>query len=336
MLVPSAPWGKPLHFQTTKRTILTVVGVAVLAVALVIGGSVYTIGSTLFGGGDSTDSRRNTVEQRTEIAGLKEENRHLKTELDAQIEQTRQRIIQVNRLISRISTFTGLPLVDEPATTVAVTTDSAHLEPANGLGRGGPLSYSPEALAADLLGHGYGSYAKAREILLFDLDSVVVQLERGVRHLRDQEELLANTPLICPVQGEYRFTDRFGGRMHPLYRREHFHAALDIAAPHGKPIIAPADGTVTYAGYDKAKGRTLTIDHGTGLYPRDGVPSKRHFKTRYCHCARILVKKGSKVKRGDVIALVGSTGTSTGNHLHYEVRVDGRPVDPEYFILNGQ
>jgi murein DD-endopeptidase MepM/ murein hydrolase activator NlpD len=336
MLVPSAAWGKPLQFQTTKRTILATLAVVALSVVLVIVGSAYLAGLAMFGGRDDGPSWHNTVEQQTEIANLKEENRQIKAELREQIEQTRQRIAKVNRLIGKISSFTGLPLDVPTSPTAILTTDSALVLSSDRLGRGGPFLSRPNVETDDLLGHGAHSYANARDILLFELDAQVTQLERAARHFGEQETLLATTPLICPVAGDHVFTDHFGKRVHPLYRREDFHTGLDISAAYGTPIVAPADGKVTYAGYDKSKGATLTIDHGVGLSPRDGVPTRRHFMTRYFHCSKVLVKAGAKVKRGDVIALVGSSGTSTGNHCHYEVLVDDKMIDPEYFILNGQ
>jgi len=335
MLVPSAAWGKPLQFQTTKRLLLTLIIVGAVSVFLVVIGSFYLAGWAIWGRGTEVYPWVNVLENQTELSTLREENRQLKTELNQQIEETRQRIAKVNRLIGRISAFTGLPLEVPTSSTVALTTSSAELMRPGELGRGGPLTPLPSDVPlSDLAGHGQRSYATVRQIQLFELDSAVVRLERAARHFGDQEQLLVTTPLICPVQGEYAFTDRFGKRVHPLFRRTDFHEGLDISAPRGTPIVAPADGKVTYAGSDKTKGLTLTIDHGNGLYPRDGVPGQRHFKTRYFHCSRILVKTGAKVKRGDVIALVGTSGVSTGNHCHYEVLVDDHLVDPEYLILN--
>jgi len=336
MLVPSTARGKPLQFQTTKRTLLTVLSIVGVSTVLGFAGTVYLLRSAL-------KARRaapawvGTLNQQTEISSLREENRQLKGALKAQIDETRQRITKVNHLIGRISAFTGLPLEAPTSATVALTSGSAELMRPEPLGRGGPLSPEPRGLVTeDLVGHGLRGYVNARDMQVYELDSIITRLDRTARHFGDQETLLATTPLICPVQGEYVFTDRFGKRIHPLYRRVDFHSGLDISAPYRTPIVAPADGKVTYSGYDKAKGMTLTIDHGVGLYPRDGVPSKGRFQTRYFHCARVLVKTGTKVKRGDVIALVGSSGTSTGNHCHYEVMVDNHLVDPEYLILNGQ
>lgn len=333
MLVPSAARGKPLQFHTTKRMLLTLVGVGAGSFVVAVLALTYIIISVLSRRGDvEVVPQRELAELRTKVAVRDEQYNQLQTAFKAQVKNTEDRIKQVNRLIGKISELTGLPLEMPTTATTVVTSGSVFaVQP----GRGGPLVHLPISSPADLLGHGPRGYEVVRDLQQFQLDAIVVRLGRAARHFEQQRELLKTTPLICPVQGEYMFTDRFGNRKHPLYNRQDFHYGLDIAASYQTPIIAPAEGVVTYAAYETSKGRALTIDHGMGLFPRDGVPSKRHFRTRYYHCSKILVKKGAKVKRGDVIALVGSTGTSTGNHVHYEVLVDNRPVDPEFFILNG-
>ena len=116
-------------------------------------------------------------------------------------------------------------------------------------------------------------------------------------------------------------TSDFGQRLDPYTADRVMHAGLDIAAPHGKDVVAPAEGTVVFAGLEGGYGNVLVVDHGYGI------------KTRYGHLARITVKSGDRIKRGQVIAVVGNTGRSTGPHLHYEVRVNGIPQNPRKFIL---
>jgi murein DD-endopeptidase MepM/ murein hydrolase activator NlpD len=99
------------------------------------------------------------------------------------------------------------------------------------------------------------------------------------------------------------------------------HRGLDIAADIGTPIRSPATGIVTAATVDSGYGKVITVDHGHGIV------------TRYGHCSQMYVKAGQKVRRGDVIGAVGNTGRSTGPHLHYEVRLQGVPVNPERYIL---
>ena len=117
------------------------------------------------------------------------------------------------------------------------------------------------------------------------------------------------------------FSSGFGVRRNPVSDRIKMHEGLDIANPPGTPIQAPADGTVTFSDTKPGYGRTLVIDHGYGI------------ETWYGHNSKLLVARGQKVRRGDNIALLGSSGRVTGPHLHYEVRVHGIPVDPLTYIL---
>ena len=138
--------------------------------------------------------------------------------------------------------------------------------------------------------------------------------------LSERQSLLAATPSIKPARGW--FTSRFGYRIDPFTGKPVMHAGLDIAAPPGTPVYAPADGVVSFVGYESGYGKLVSIDHGYGVV------------TRFAHNSRLLVEKGQKVARRDVISTVGSTGRSSGPHLHYEVRVHGVPVDPRNYILD--
>ncbi|WP_224243636.1 M23 family metallopeptidase [Hyalangium gracile] len=138
-------------------------------------------------------------------------------------------------------------------------------------------------------------------------------------YFQDQKSLLASTPSIWPARGWV--TSDFGSRLDPYTADRVMHQGLDIAAPHGKEVYAPSDGTVVFSGLEGGYGNVIVIDHGYGI------------KTRYGHLSRIMVKAGDRVKRGALIAAVGNTGRSTGPHLHYEVRVNGIPQNPRKFIL---
>jgi murein DD-endopeptidase MepM/ murein hydrolase activator NlpD len=120
---------------------------------------------------------------------------------------------------------------------------------------------------------------------------------------------------ILPLRGA--MTSRFGLRTHPLFGRRHFHTGVDIAAPRGTPVRAAMDGTVLFTGWYGGYGKLVVLDHGNGL------------STLYGHLSAILVSAGARVTRAQVIGRVGSTGYSTGPHLHYEVRRNGRPIDPQ-------
>ncbi|HON42672.1 MAG TPA: M23 family metallopeptidase [Bacillota bacterium] len=129
---------------------------------------------------------------------------------------------------------------------------------------------------------------------------------------------LNHTPSIAPTKG--KITSGYGNRLHPILRVRRLHEGVDIAAPRGTPIVATADGVVARAGWLGSYGNVVEISHGYGI------------TTFYAHNSRNAVKVGATVKRGQVIAYVGSTGLSTGAHVHYEVRVNKRPVDPSSYM----
>ncbi|HEU4685486.1 MAG TPA: M23 family metallopeptidase [Nitrospira sp.] len=130
----------------------------------------------------------------------------------------------------------------------------------------------------------------------------------------------AATPSIWPVKGWV--TSGFGPRVSPFTEKPAWHDGLDIGAAANAPVQAPAQGRVTTVGFDPKLGNTVKLDHGYGI------------ETLYGHLAKSLVKEGQRVKRGDVVGLVGSTGLATGPHLHYMVKVNGQTLDPTKYILD--
>ena len=135
-----------------------------------------------------------------------------------------------------------------------------------------------------------------------------------------QSRLLSSTPSVAPVRGI--LTDGFGGRSDPFTGEPGQHNAVDISSAVGQAVRAPADGIVVKAEWANGYGNVIYISHGYG------------YSTRYGHLSGFSVQPGTRVKRGDVIGYVGSTGRSTGPHLHYEVRVNNNPVNPLEYILN--
>ena len=135
-----------------------------------------------------------------------------------------------------------------------------------------------------------------------------------------QSRLLSSTPSIAPVRGI--LTDGFGGRSDPFTGESGQHNAIDISSAIGQPVRSPADGIVVKAEWANGYGNVIFISHGYG------------YSTRYGHLKGFAVRPGARVKRGDVIGYVGSTGRSTGPHLHYEVRMNNNPVNPLEYILN--
>jgi murein DD-endopeptidase MepM/ murein hydrolase activator NlpD len=138
-----------------------------------------------------------------------------------------------------------------------------------------------------------------------------------VRHDVERQEQLANaTPSVWPIRGGFGLTGFFGGRSDPFTGEHENHTGLDISAQKGQPVYATADGVVSSAAYTGDYGNLIVIKHEFGL------------ATRYGHLSAYKVKAGDTVKRGDVIGLVGSTGRSTGAHLHYEILVNGQLMNP--------
>ncbi|HEY2211295.1 MAG TPA: peptidoglycan DD-metalloendopeptidase family protein [Bradyrhizobium sp.] len=184
--------------------------------------------------------------------------------------------------------------------------DMAQLEAATPRGgMGGP--YIPVKLPPN---------AGAFERQLYRINSTRVEVERLNR-------TLALVPYRKPVIGEVEFTSGFGVRIDPFLGRPAMHTGLDFRGATGDPVRATANGKVVSAGWAGGYGRMVEIDHGNGL------------STRYGHLSEIGVKVGDQIRIGQVIGAVGSTGRSTGPHLHYETRIDGEAVDPQKFLRAG-
>jgi len=159
---------------------------------------------------------------------------------------------------------------------------------------------------------------------LDDLDKGIsvqtVEKAELVEFFSQQKSLLAHTPSLWPTKGW--ISSRFGQRMSPFTNEREIHKGLDISTSKLSAIFAPADGVVTSVRWDHGYGKILSLNHDHGLI------------TKYAHLEKALVKKGQYVKRGQKIALVGATGRTTGPHLHYEVHLNGVPVNPLRYILN--
>lgn len=146
------------------------------------------------------------------------------------------------------------------------------------------------------------------------------KLEEIFSQNKDKINFVNATPNMMPVEGW--ITSEFGIRKHPIGRRYRMHNGIDIASPHGTKIKAPAGGKVVFAARSSGYGNMLIIRHGYGI------------STMYAHLNNFYVKKGQTIKRGDIVAEIGTTGYSTGPHLHYEVQVDGIPSDPLVFLIH--
>lgn len=170
-----------------------------------------------------------------------------------------------------------------------------------------------------------------QELLARKMHNFIHQLNTDVQleEVRQQEllhafkgnlELLAATPSIWPCEGWV--TSPFGPRISPFTGRSDFHQGLDVSNEVGTPVYSPAKGVVSFSGVEGGYGKTMVVKHGNGLV------------TRYAHLHSFDIEVGQTVERGQQIATVGNTGRSTGPHLHYEVRLNGTPVNPMRYILN--
>ncbi len=147
-----------------------------------------------------------------------------------------------------------------------------------------------------------------------------IRQQEILQALHKQQNRLASTPSIWPAQGWV--SSDFGYRASPFTGQREFHKGIDISAPEGTPIYAPADGEIISTRDNSTYGLTMVLDHGRG------------FSTKYAHMKRFVVDENEEVSRGQLIGYVGNTGRSTGPHLHYEVRINNVPVNPKKYILN--
>ncbi|MFC1617310.1 murein hydrolase activator EnvC family protein [Candidatus Margulisiibacteriota bacterium] len=157
-------------------------------------------------------------------------------------------------------------------------------------------------------------YEKQNNVLLEDSRKMTSLIKK----LKKKAVYIGTGKFIKPVLGW--LSSKYGFRIHPIFRRRIFHTGLDIAAPRGSKVKAADTGTVIFVGKWGGYGNVTIIDHG------------KNISTVYAHLSRIIVKKGYKIKKGSVLGYVGTTGLSTGPHLHFEVRVNGKPVNPKKYV----
>ena len=187
------------------------------------------------------------------------------------------------------------------------TRDGAEARPADKPpGRGGPMLPARGAIAGI-------------EALDAELARIEGQIDRVADAASEHSLVAMQSPTRRPVQGG-ELSSPFGNRHDPIAQRPAFHAGLDFAAEHGTPIVAAGGGRVRFAGFRSDYGWMVEIEHGNGL------------ATRYAHASRLLVTQGALVMPGERIAMVGSSGRSTGTHLHFEVLRQGAQVDPKRYL----
>ncbi len=243
------------------------------------------------------------------------------SEIQSQRRQIQEFANEINSLKSHLVTLNNFEKKIRIIANIEKTDDSNNI-----FGVGGSM---PEDLDAQLpLMEKHNSLMRDMHEQIDELNRASIhqkgEFESLLKSLEDQQNLLASTPAIRPIsRGEKSWiTSSFGFRVSPFTGQREFHQGFDISSRKGTPIMATADGVVTFAGNKGLLGKTIIIDHGHGMV------------TRYGHCQKFLKKRGEKVKRWEPIALVGNTGRSTGPHVHYEVHLNGIPVNPYKYILN--
>jgi murein DD-endopeptidase MepM/ murein hydrolase activator NlpD len=239
-----------------------------------------------------------SLSQTHELSKLRRENRELQTaneQFSKSVESLRTQLHTVEDRTRKLAIIAGITTLDE-ASQGGVGGLRSSEEP-------GSLPYRD-----DLDKMSFRSHRLNNDLSVLEQKFVA------------QAQLLSSTPSIAPVRGI--LTDGFGGRSDPFTGEPGTHNAVDISSAVGQAVRAPADGIVVKAEWANGYGNVIYISHGYG------------YSTRYGHLSAYAIRPGQHVKRGDVIGYVGSTGRSTGPHLHYEVRLNNNPVNPLEYILN--
>ena len=243
---------------------------------------------------------------------LREENSYL-LQKEGELGALRQTMERIQKDENTIRSFLGLEKSPEET---------------SGLGQGGEPSPDLSTIAPiDAMASGSMPFpAELREVsVLQRANRLETDLQELVKIMQVQRKTWDSTPSIIPVEvNDYWFSSGFGWRRSPFTGLKEFHNGLDISSRKGTPIIAPATGKVIKKGYDKYLGKYVKIDHGQDVV------------STYGHLSGFNVSPGQKVVRGDVVGFMGSSGLSTGHHLHYMVKIKNRCVNPLHYILNAK
>jgi murein DD-endopeptidase MepM/ murein hydrolase activator NlpD len=278
-----------------------IVEVSYRAVRATVAGAVLTVAGVLIAG-YATFSRSTDLSR---AARLQQENAQLAQELGelhGRLSSLSDTLARISQRDARIRVLANLEPIDPQVQAAGI---------------GGPVIPGAEA----------GSTVRRSHMIRVDVDALIRRANLLASSFREAADSLAvhsarlaATPSIMPTQGW--LSSAFSAmRSHPILHVARPHEGIDVTAPSGTPIEAPAAGTVSDAGWESGYGNSVTIDHGFGIV------------TKFAHASKILVRQGQRVSRGQRIALVGSTGLATAPHLHYEVHLNARPVDPLKYVL---
>ena len=250
-----------------------------------------------------SDKERHIDDLQTEVAGLSEQARAIQ-----------DKIADVSKLEAQLKQLTGIDSQDGEAA-IAQLDESLNGYAMDGEGTGGEELEVTDEEIDDLLLTTFGNFSSLADTI----DRMVPRLEDTKELVQQMQAKLRVTPTIWPVDSR-KVSSPYGIRKDPFTHKASFHAGMDISGRTGDQVYAAADGTILETGRNSSHGNNIMISHGNGI------------KTHYSHLSKILVEAGATVHKGDVIGLMGSTGRSTGPHLHYEVYVNGEHVDPKPYL----
>ena len=294
ILVVPSDGGRHRQFEVSPRLILS--GAGVIVVLLVAAFFVFS------GGAHRMEARQLATKNQAmaeELAGIRQQVANLEGAVEGLAEQNAQ-----------ARALAGLESIDAEVLQAGVG------GPGTSTPRSHPLWGLDSLYSKDAFATSFDLTALQRRVQLLG-----TSLAEAADSLSRHQDWLESLPSILPARGY--ISSRFSSaRMHPVHHLPLPHEGMDIAAPAGSPIVATAKGKVTYTGRRNGYGLTVLIQHGF------------EYETLYGHASQILVRNGQEVERGEVIALVGRTGITTAPHVHYEVRQNGRPIDPHRFVID--
>jgi len=249
------------------------------------------------------DKERHIGDLQTEVADLSDQARTIQ-----------DKIADVNKLETQLKQLTGIES-GGGASSIAQADEGEDDYAMDGEGAGGEELPVTDREIDELVTATQNNFFTLADTI----DRMVPRLEETKDIVQKMQEKLRVTPTIWPTDSR-KISSPYGVRKDPFTHKARFHAGMDISGNTGDPVYAAADGTVTETGRDSSHGNNIYVSHGNGI------------KTHYSHLSKILVKSGTTVHKGDIIGLMGSTGRSTGPHLHYEIYVNGEHVDPKPYL----
>ncbi len=295
----SGPVGRIRRVNLTARRLLIFAGAASL-VLILVGVMLEFAGFRIAVEYDPKIVRHvGNFYSESEIRGLKEKYETRVDEIEKNLAAFHDRLNDLDELNRKLKLIaTPPPLISRQDRTDAM---------------GGPFIGLPAGTGGTLMSHVEDLHENASQLLKYSDDSL--------NYWKNQLDWLESKPILFPLKGEISITSGYGERVDPIVNRSSFHPGLDFQGSVGESVYATANGVVEFAGWDAGYGQSVIIDHGDG------------YQTRYAHMSRLFVKEGETVSQREKIGVVGSTGRSTGPHLHYEIIKDGRTINPETMLL---